>query len=96
METTVRDPGGTTGSKSVKVYTRDLFLKDGGPKVTWTSPGVALLVSTMIFGKSAHTHLNLVPARLFERIKHILQLQAPLLFISSRSNNNPLEDIIVN
>ena len=58
--------------KAVTVYPRDLFPTDACTYTTWTFPGVALLVTSVRFGKSAHTHLNLTATSSSKRMTLVL------------------------
>ena len=69
IETTVGTSIDSDKVKSVTVLPRNLFPTDACAYVTWMSPGVALLGSTEIFGKSVQTRLNFEPAELSERME---------------------------
>ena len=54
-ENTSRDPARL---KALMDSLMKFFPIDACPDVSWTSPGMALLVNMAVFGKSSHTYLN--------------------------------------
>ena len=95
MVTTIGNYGDPTRMKTVTFSLRALFPTVVWKNITCASPGVALLVSTVIYSKSVHTRLNLKSAVSLESINYWIERRFRLqTMLWSCSINNTFCSII--